>query len=70
MPATAALPPDLAALPPSDREPLALVSLRLDPATLRAVDALGQQLGGPSRAALLRVLLDRGLASVREAGAL
>lgn len=59
------LPPDLAALARAPG-PLQPLSVRLDPATLAALDQLAERLNRPSRAALLRALVERGLVAVRE----
>lgn len=70
MPST--LPPELSALaaPASDR--LLSTTLRLEPATLEAVDNLAQRLNGPTRGALLRYLVREGIrtteATLAEAG--
>lgn len=59
------LPPDLAALAPHPG-PLRPVSVRLDPPTLVALEALAERLGRPHRGVLLRFLVARGLAAVLE----
>lgn len=58
------LPPDLAALSRPNHGPLQAVTVRLGEPDLAAVDALRRRLNGPSRGALLRSALNRGLAAI------
>lgn len=57
------LPPQLAALAARGTDPLSPVTVRLCPADLAAVEALRNRLNRPSRGALLRYVLSRGLAA-------
>jgi hypothetical protein len=57
------LPPQLAALAARGTDPLAPVTVRLSPADLAAVEALRDRLNRPSRGALLRYVLSRGIAA-------
>jgi hypothetical protein len=60
---TTTLPPQLAALAARGTDPLSPVTVRLSPGDLAAVEALRDRLNRPSRGALLRYVLNRGLAA-------
>ena len=66
MTADSRLPEDLASLPPAERAALTLISVRLEPAILGEIEQLLERLRRPTRAALIRCLLLRGLRSVQE----
>ena len=58
------LPPSLQALAAGPRQPLQSAAVRLDPDTLADLERLRDRLNRPTRAALLRLLVREGLATI------